>query len=66
MSDGGCWRERHDPLANQEFEERFDGVELAGDALERVFIVFEGLLKLLEVVRCHVFGLRDTKIEEEN
>lgn len=66
MADGGCGTRRYDTLADQVFEERLNGVEFAGNALEGVFLVFEGLFKLLDVIGNDIFGFDNAHFLEEN
>ena len=66
MRDGSGRGGSHTTFTYQIFKERFDGVELAGDTLERIFIVFEALFELLEMIRSNIFGFGDPHTTQKN
>ena len=56
MRDTGCRASGHNSFANKIFEKGLDRVEFARNTFEGVFVVFERLFKLFEMISRHIFG----------
>lgn len=50
MRNRAGWAHGHRAFGDQVFKEGFDAIEFATDTLESVFVVFEALLKLFQVI----------------
>ncbi len=53
-------------LTNQEFEKGLNGIEFATNTFERIFLVFEALFELLEMIGGDVSSTDNPHFLEEN